>query len=66
MDSVSVSRAKLLYFKEEGRRVPYDCYDGSKGNLCKKSIEIMYFANYLSTEDDVRAMQPKASIDFYF
>ena len=55
-----------MYFKEEGRRVPYDCYDGSKGNLCKKNIEIMYFANYLSTEDDVRAMQPKASIDFYF
>ena len=60
------SLEKLLDCGGEGRKICVDCYESSKGRLCKNSREIMYVANYLTTEDDVRAMQPKPSIDFDF
>ena len=60
------SLEKLLDCRGEGRRISFDCYESSKGRLCKNSREIMYVANYLTTEDDVRAIQPKPSIDFDF
>ena len=55
-DSFVKMRQSCWILEEKDGEFFCDCYEGSKGRLCKHSIGMMYFAGYLTPEDDVRAV----------
>ena len=55
-DSFVKMRQSCWILEEKDGEFFCDCFEGSKGRLCKHSIGMMYFAGYLTPEDDVRAV----------
>ena len=52
------SKMRTSCYKIEEREGEFfcDCYEGSKGKLCKHSVGMNYFVGNLNVEDDVRAV----------
>ena len=55
-DSFAKMRQSCWILEEKDGEFYCDCFEGIKGRLCKHSIGMMYFAGYLSPEDDVRSV----------
>ena len=49
-------RTSCWIIEEKNGEFFCDCYEGSKGRLCKHSIGMMYFVGRLTAEEDVRSV----------